>query len=248
MHPTDTARQLIAARTGPQLPWQPLTPPDAAAAYAIQDATLAAIGPIAGWKVGAPGPQGNITCAPLPASGVLASGAVLSGPAWRWRCMEVEAALRLGRDLLPQGRLLTRAALAPAFDAVLPALEVVESRLIDAPNAHPLANLADLACHGALVLGAPMALAPADLDLTTLHAALHFNGQPVAQAQGGNVAQDVWRLLAWLALHCEQRGQPLRKGQVVTTGSCTPAQVAAMGTRVDGLLNGVGAVALHFAP
>jgi len=37
-------------------------------AYAIQDATLAAIGPVGGWKVGAPGPGQQPICAPLPAA------------------------------------------------------------------------------------------------------------------------------------------------------------------------------------
>jgi 2-keto-4-pentenoate hydratase len=121
----------------------------------------------------------------LPASGVLASGAVLSGPFWRWRGMEVEAALRLGQDLLPQGRLLTREELAPTFDAVLPALEVIESRYTDFTSADPMANLADLGCHGALIVGAPMDMAPAALDLLQIDAALHFDGQPATQALGG---------------------------------------------------------------
>ena len=244
---TAQSARLVGARTGAQIPSSSVQAPDAATAYAIQDATLAALGPIAGWKVGAPGPQGTISCAPLPASGVLASGAVLSGPFWRWRGMEVEAALRLGQDLLPQGRLLTREELAPTFDAVLPALEVIESRYTDFTSADPMANLADLGCHGALIVGAPMDMAPAALDLLQIDAALHFDGQPATQALGGNAAQDVWRMLAWLALHCEQRGIPLRKGQIVTTGSCITPQRAEMGTLVRGTVNGVGVVEMQFA-
>ena len=246
-----TAQRLVAARSGGTLvPWREVLPPGWAAAYAQQDATLALLGPAAGWKVGAPDAFAEPHCAPLPAAGVLASGALLVGPAWRWRCIEVEVALRLGRDLDPQGRLLTRDELAPAFDAVLPAIEVVETRLAEAREADPLARLADLQCHGALVLGAPSLLAPDALDLPAVHATLMFDDHAAAQTAGGNPAQDVWRLLGWLALHCARRGQPLRKGQVVTTGSCTGLLVAPVGAlvRAELALGSVdlGAVELRF--
>ena len=249
MDPEHAARQLIAARTGgPAVHWRDILPADRAGAYAIQDATVAAMGPIAGWKVGAKNPQAEPHCAPLPASGIRASGAMLTGPAWRWRCIEVEIAFRLGHNLDPQGRLLAPAELAQAFDAVLPVIEVVESRLHEGHIADPRAQLADLQCHGALVLGSPSALLPAQVDLRTLEASLRFNGALAAHTHGGNPAQDVWRLLSWLALHCAQRGQPLRAGQIVTTGSCTGMLNAPLGLPVRGEVTEVGAVELRFEP
>jgi len=249
MPPQQAAQLLVAARTGgPAAPWRDILPADRAGAYAIQDATLAAMGPVAGWKVGAKSPQAEPHCAPLPASGIHASGVTLTGPAWGWRCIEVEVAFRLGRDLDPQGRLLAPAELAHAFDAVLPAIEVVESRLLEGHIADPLAQLADLQCHGALVLGSPSALPSAQVDLRTLEASLRFNGALAAHTHGGNPAQDVWRLLSWLALHCAQRGQPLRAGQIVTTGSCTGMLNAPLGLPVRGDVTGVGAVELRFEP
>jgi 2-keto-4-pentenoate hydratase len=240
---------LIAARNGgPAVPWRGIVPADRAGAYAIQDATLAAIGPIAGWKVGAKGPQAEPHCAPLPASGLHASGVTFTGPAWRWRCVEVEVAFRLGRDLNPQGKLLAPDEVAEAFDAVLPVIEVVESRLMDGQAADPLAQLADLQCHGALVLGSPSALSPAQVDLREAEASLSFGTTSAAHTHGGNPAQDVWRLLSWLALHCASRGQPLRAGQIVTTGSCTGLLTAPMDTAVRGEIAGAGAVALRFEP
>jgi 2-keto-4-pentenoate hydratase len=247
MSPQQAAQLLTAARTGgAAVPWRDIVPADRDGAYAIQDATLAAIGAIAGWKVGAKGPHTEPHCAPLPASGLHASGATLAGPAWRWRCVEVEVAFRLGRDLDPQGRLLAPAELADAFDAVLPAIEVVESRLADGQAAGSLAQLADLQCHGALVLGSPSTLAPAQLDLRALEVSLSFGAVSAAHTHGGNPAQDVWRLLSWLALHCARRGQPLSAGQVVTTGSCTGLLTAPMDATVRGEIAGVGAVELRF--
>lgn len=241
------AHRLIQARKGATtVRWRDIAPADPQAAYAVQDATLALIGPAAGWKVGAKGPDAEPGCAPLPASGVFAAGARLLGPPWHMRGIEVEVALRLGRDLDPGDRLPAAAELLAAVDAVLPAVEVVETRLADWRDSEPLAQLADLQSHGALVLGAPSSLPARELDLREVEAYLAFDGQPVASTYGANPAGDIWRLLAWLARHCALRGQPLRAGQVVTTGSCTGLLFAPEGAHVQAQLRGIGLVDLHF--
>lgn len=246
MSPDQAARLLAAARRGAGVDSHEVLPADAAGAYAIQDATLRQLGPAGGWKVGAKGLQAEPACAPLPATGLLASGAALAGSAWRLRGIEVEVAVRLARDLVPGDALLPPAELAAAIDCVLPVIEVVDTRLADWREADPLAQLADLQSHGALVMGRPAGLRPADVDLRTVAAYLAFDGQPVASTRGANPAGDVWRVLAWLARHCERRGQPLRAGQVVTTGSCTGMLFAPEGARVQGHLDGLGLVELQF--
>lgn len=247
MTPAAAAELLVAAwRGGSDVDATAIQPVDRDAAYAIQHATLAQTGPIAGWKVGAKSIGAEPTFAPLPSTCLLPSGSTLKGSAWRLRGIEVEAALRLARDLRPQGRLLSRAELADAFDAALPVIEVVETRLAGWQQADPLSKLADLQSHGALVMGAASALSPVALDLRTLKARLSFDGRPVAQTLGGNPAVDVWRLLACLALHCEQRGEPLRAGQIVTTGSCTGMLFAPAGAVVTAQLDGIGPVGLRF--
>lgn len=247
MSPSTTAQLLLAARRGhTQLNGRDVLPASAADAYQVQDLTVAELGAIGGWKVGAKNATSEPTCAPLPLAGVLPSGATLTGQPWRLRGIEVEAALRLGRDLDPQGRLLSPDELAPFFDAVLPAIEVVETRLLDRASCDPLSQLADLQSHGALVLGTPSAMPAGGLDLLTLQAHLWLNGQPTASTLGGNPAADLWRLIAWLALHCAQRGQPLRAGQVITTGSCTGLLPAPEGTHVEAEVVGLGRVELRF--
>lgn len=233
--------KLLAARAGAALPaWRDILPADREAAYAMQDATLAGLGPVGGWKVGARSPEAEPICAPLPAAGLLPSGAVLAGPAWRLRGVEAEVALRVARDL-------DAGPLPPdAFDAVLPAIEVVETRLADFDGSDPLAQLADLQSHGALVLGPPSAMAPGSLDLRAIEARLSFDGRVVAQTRGGNPAGDLHRLLSWLAAHCARRGQPLRAGQVVTTGSLTGMLFAGAGAQVEAALAGIGTVTLRF--
>lgn len=89
-------------------------------------------------------------------------------------------------------------------------------------------------------------MSPGDLDLREVQACLAFDGQPVASTRGANPAGDVWRLLGWLAWHCAQRGQPLRAGQVITTGSCTGMLFAPEGSHVQAQLAGIGMVELQF--
>lgn len=245
--PALAAARLLAAREqAAGVPSRDIVPADRDGAFAIQDATVAKLGAIGGWKVGAKGIATEPSCAPLPAAGILSSSAVLQGARWQLRGVELEVAFRLGRDLDPRGRMLSRAEIAAAIDQVLPAIEVVETRLADWRQSAPLAQLADLQSHGALVLGAPAGVAPASVDLRELKAYLAFDGQAVASAHGANPAADVWRLLAWLALHCSERGSPLRAGQVVTTGSCTGMLFAPEGAAVLGQLAGIGQVELRF--
>jgi 2-keto-4-pentenoate hydratase len=245
--PQAAAQRIVSARKGAgRVPHALVLPPDLGAAHAVQDATLAALGPIGGWKVGAKGPSAEPGCAPLPASGLMASGAHLIGPPWTMRGIELEVGLRLGRDLIVESPDTDKATLQLAVDAVLPVIEVVETRLADWRESDPLAQVADLQTHGALVVGTPSTLSPADLDLRNVQAYLAFDRQPVASTRGANPAGDVWRLLGWLAWHAAQRGHPLRAGQIVTTGSCTGLLFAAEGANVQGHLEGIGLVELQF--
>jgi len=245
--PAAVARHLVRAHNGAvALPHAQVAPPDAAAAYAVQDETMRGLGPVGGWKVGAKGPAMEPACAPLPAGGLIASGAALLGPPWRMRGIEVEVAVRLGRDLIAADGELGAATLRDAIECVLPVIEVVETRLADWRDSAPLAQLADLQSHGGLVVGEPSALNPHDLDLRSVDAYLAFDGQPVASTHGANPAGDIWRLLGWLARHCTERGQPLRKGQVITTGSCTGMLFAPEGAHVQAQLAGIGLVEVRF--
>jgi 2-keto-4-pentenoate hydratase len=222
--------------------------PDAAAAYAVQDQSLRWLGPVGGWKVGAAGPTQTPICAPLPAAGLLASGVALDVPQGALRGLELELALRVAHDLPPQQQGLGDAPLFTVFDAVLPAIEWVDSRLAQGQASPALLRLADLQSHGALILGPARPLGPTDPepDLMALSATLCWNGQAVADTVGGNPAQDLRRLVDWLIGHTARRGQPLRAGQIVTTGSCTGLLWAPEGgVSVQGRLGPWGEVGLR---
>ncbi len=232
-----------ARRSGRPLDSLPreLAPATVADAYAIQDAVAQALGGVAGWKVGAKAPDAEPTCAPLPAVRVFASPKRFTPAELRLRGIEVEIAVRLGRDLPPRDRPYTPDDVAAAVASVHPAIELVESRFVDFRTTDPIAVLADSNSNGAIVHGPPgPARMPVDQTRQPVH--LRFGADEVVRAVGGNPAGDVWRLLAWLANHCAARCGGLRTGDLVTTGSCTGMLFAEPGTHVVADLAGLGRV------
>ena len=241
------ARRLLdARRTRTRVSLADLALDDAAQAYAIQDLVLQSLGPIGGWKVGARGLEREPTCAPLAAAGILVSPAAMPDGTWRARGIETELAVRFDHDLPERDQPYTRADVEAAIGAVMPAIEVVETRLAEFPSAPPLDMLADMGAHGALVVGAAVDFKPGMLGAATLAAQQWFNDVEVADKVGGNPAIDIGRALVWLANHCAARGMGLRQGQVVTTGSCTGMLFAPAGSRVRGAVGGIGACAVSF--
>lgn len=247
MNPLTAARLLADARAGnTAVPWQAVLPASEDEARRIQDATLDIIGPVGAWKVGAKSPDGTPACSPLPASRVLPSGSTLDGPEWKLRGIEVELGFRLRQDLDVADGSLTPDRLFAAVDAMVPVIEVVETRLAGWRESDPLATLADLQSSGALIVGAPTAPQPSHADLAVLQATLTVDGVVAAQATGGNPAGNAWRLLAWLAQHAAARERPLRAGQIITTGSCCGVFFAAPGALVQGEVAGLGRVDVRF--
>lgn len=245
--PAEAAQALCRARRDGRRVMSSLLPShDRRAAYAIQDATLAALGPIGGWKVGASAPGREPVCAPLPAEGLVPGGASLVGAAWHLHGVEAELAFRLGTDLPPRGLPYTRDEVADAIDAVLPVIEVAETRLVDWLDASPSALLADLLCHGGLVLGEPAPFERAWLDLAHTEVVMHFDAQVVAHTVGEHTHPDVGALLVWLANEAAARGAGLRAGQVVTTGSCTGMLFASQGTAVRAEVKGLAPLHARF--
>ncbi|MEY4710871.1 MAG: hypothetical protein RIS88_321 [Pseudomonadota bacterium] len=226
----------------PRVPAITLPIADDAQAYAVQEALAARLGPVAGWKVGASSDTHEPNASPLPARVVVPASRALDLPPRSLRLIELEVAVRLGADLLPGLRMLSRDEVIGAVQAVLPVIEVVDSRLAEGRDAPAAARLADLQSHGALAFGAPASLAPCEVDMRRLRTRLWFNGEAAADVTGAHAAPDIWRLLAWLARHAQARGRPLRAGDLVTTGSCTPPVFAAEGARVTGEITGLGRI------
>lgn len=211
---------LLAARRDPSArPAQlPEPPGDAAGAYAIQQAVQAQLGPIGGWKVGAP-PSGAFTCAPLPASHVMASPARVTQAECPDRGVEAEIAVRMGRDLPPRDAPYSREEVLAAIASAHPAIELLQSRYRDVDAVDPHSGLADALSHYGLVVGAAIPDWQA-IDLAAESVGVLVDGVEVKR-RTGNPAGEMIRLVVWLANEGARWAGGLKAGQMVTTGSWT---------------------------
>jgi 2-keto-4-pentenoate hydratase len=216
-----------------------LRPADPTDAYAIQDELVAALGGTGGWKVGAASPTAEPGCSPLPAAGIVHSGHAFPRNAFRLNGLEAELAFTLGRDLPPRGTPYQAPDVLAALRSVHPAIEIVDSRFVDMKGVDPLSAAADLASHGALVVGAGRA-ADLQVDQRLQAVRLQAGDATLYEGIGGNAAGDVLRLLVWLANHAAARCGGLRAGQVITTGSCSGLAFATTPARVRATLAGLG--------
>ena len=112
MTPHDLAHRLVEARRQHRpidgLPSEQF-PPDAATAYAIQQAVIAGLGDSTGaWKIGAKAPGGSTSGAPIPASLVRASPARVEHAGFFRVLVELEIAFRFTEVIEPRSRAYTR--------------------------------------------------------------------------------------------------------------------------------------------
>jgi 2-keto-4-pentenoate hydratase len=224
-------------------PSMPSKPDDA---YAIQAFVAAATGALGGWKIGAPSPAAQATFAPIAGACVRTSGVALHDGGRRLRGIEVEVAYRLANDLLPRSTPYEAHEVARAVDAMLPVIEVVETRLTDRQAADGLWALADNLSHGELVLGEPVS-AWQDLPSAEFAVLLRFDDNIIVDRACHNAGGQPFDLVVRLANLCGNHCGGLRAGQIVTTGSLMGLEFAPPGAMVSATIGGIGAVEVKFS-
>ncbi len=235
------AQLLLSARRGGQpVPTGP-APVDAAQAYRVQALVMAELGEIGGWKVGSPGPDGPISCAPMPASGLFEGNSLLDGAAFPQREVESEICVRLAADLPPREAPYTAADIHAAIASFHPGIEVLQSRFAEPEAVGPLALLADFIQTGAFVVGEeiPGRKAPRHLEQTIAP------GGPTRTASA-NPGGDMMRLILWLANEGAVWAGGLRAGQIVTTGSWTGKTPVPLGGCVTTNFEGAAPLSVRF--
>jgi 2-keto-4-pentenoate hydratase len=248
------ARLLGALRAGTLRPAalpRELAPDSEAEAYEVQVALAGLLGAsVGGWKASMSGPDHG-QAAPLYRSLMHDSPARVPCPGANGAGVEPEIAFTLGRDLeaLPAGRRYRLEDLDAAIDTVHPVIEIVYSRFEQLDAAPPLDRLADNLSNAGLVRGSAcrdwrsLALDALPLRLRVLRA----DGTRSAHAGHGGHAQGDPRLpLLWLVNDAIARGVPLRRGELVTTGSCAGLHAVGPGTQVSLDFGGLGSVELEF--
>lgn len=251
MTPETLAKELHAARQGRHtLPAVSEQHPgfDGAAAYATQAAGIRLRvedgEQIVGGKLGftskamqramsVPSPNyGWLTDAMLVHDGVVRLGELIHPK------VEPEIAFLLDRDLSPP---VTAAEVLRATAAVLPCLEVVDSRWNDF-RFGPLDNIADNSSAGRVVLGDPVD--PAGVDLSLVGCVLTIDGMLVETAAGAAALDHPAAAVAWMA---NNANEPLRAGHVVISGGLTGPPALEPGMAVRCVIDRLGDVEFRVA-
>lgn len=244
---TRAAALLIEARqSGKRLAELPADcrPRDAAEAYAIQDAVARRLGPIRGWKTGAPGPEDEPAYAPI--FSVLAGPARFPAKTQRLFGIEAEIAFRLASDLPKRDKPYRSDEVVAAVASMHPAIELVDSRFAEWQKVDAMSKVADNQSNGALIHGPAVAgWQNLDLDLARPPITVTIDGT-VAARTTGNSGGDPLRLLTALANHCAGRTGGLRRGDMVTTGSITGVTFAKPGAVVIADFAALGTIRMEF--
>ena len=156
---------------------------------------------------------------------------------------EPEIALVLGRPLRGPG--VTVAEALSAVDFMLPALEIIDSRIADWKITLP-DTIADNASSGAVVLGS-RPVRPESVDLALTGCLLYRNGRIEGTGAGGAVLGSPVNALIWLANTLGALGVGLEAGHVVLPGSVCAAIPFGPGDTVSAAFDRIGSVSMTFS-
>jgi 2-keto-4-pentenoate hydratase len=150
---------------------------------------------------------------------VLASGATFRIPAGLLG-VECEFGFRMGRDFPVPGETPEMGGLRSALAECFAALELVGRRVASDVPLNEVSAIADFSLHVAAVRGPPIP----DWDRRDLAARpvrAMLDGATVASGTGAVVLGHPLNALLWLATALGRRGDRLRTGDIVLTGTCT---------------------------
>ncbi|MFF8594477.1 2-keto-4-pentenoate hydratase [Streptomyces sp. NPDC015220] len=155
--------------------------------------------------------------------------------------IEVEVGFVLGADL--PGEDCTTADVLAATERVVPALELIDSRIGDW-RISIADTIADNASSAGFAIGEGRD--PRALDLKAIEARLTRGGEVLAEGRSDAVLGDPARSVAWLARTVARFGVSLRRGHLVLPGSCTRAVDVTAGAAFTADFTGLGPVSLSF--
>jgi 2-keto-4-pentenoate hydratase len=226
---------------------------DVAEAYAVQREYVRLLlaahgGETAGYKIGLTTKRMQAMCnIDSPVAGVIlkdrvhASGVRLPLSVYGRVGLEFEIAVRIGRDLRPNGQTPTLAEVADAVEAVAPAVEIIDDRGADYRELDALSLIADNAWNGGIVLG-PFVRPPP--DLAAAEAVVSLNSTIIDRGFGRDVLGHPFHSVAWLATHLAGAGTALHAGDIVMTGSLVTTKFPDKSSAYRYELIGLGAVEL----
>lgn len=210
--------------------------------------------PRAGWKIAATSTAGqrhiNVDgplAGRLLAERIHEDGACLPIAGNRMRVCETEFAFRFGEDVPPRAEpYAIPEVMAKVADLHL-SLELPDSRFSDFTKVGGPSLIADNACARDLVIGEAVAANWRDIDLTKQVVNAHVAGRYDREGVGANVLGGPDIGLAWLVNEVSALGIGIRKGELVTTGTCMVPLEIEPGDRVTADYGALGTISLSLA-
>ena len=241
-------------KNGTQLDGLPdaLRPATRSEGYAIQAAIETyTSAPLAGWKIaatsvagqkhiGVDGPMAGRLLAEraIPNDGDCILGSNLM------KVAELEFAFRFGSDLPPRATPYGQAEVLDAVEALLPAIEIPDSRYQDFVTVGAPQLIADNACAHRFLFGDDTRVDWRSIDLAAHVVKAYRDDAHVEDGVGANVLGDPRIALTWLANELSAHGLTLEAGQTVITGTCVKPMAIAPGMRIAGDFGPFGRVSI----
>jgi len=239
--------QQHAARTRFR-PAPPLSAATVQAAYDVQGHYVALLqrdaGVVVGYKIGLTSQRmqamcriNEPICGAVLAKRVHASDVILQRSAYGRLGLEFEIAVRMGSDV--HGADHTAQTVRRHVGAVCAGIEVVDDRNADYAQLDVRGLIADNAWNAGMVLSHWVTEWP---DLPAVEGVVSVGSAFLDHGFGRDVLGDPLVVVAWLANHLAARGEQLKAGQVVMTGSLIPTQFPTAEATYRFELAGIGSV------
>jgi 2-keto-4-pentenoate hydratase len=236
-----------------------LGPPDGPAAisdaYDIQDRFVSLLrsqhGDAIGYKVGLTSAAMQTFCGiDHPIAGVVLakrvhrSGMTVSLRDFGRLGLEFEIAVRIKSDIAMGERPHTASTIQPYVDGVCAAIELVDDRSADYASLDVRSLVADNSWNAGIVLSD---FAPARPDLEAVLGKATKDGSPIGEGHGRDILGHPFNSVAWLANQLASRGERLKAGQIVMTGSVMKTVFPSESASYRFVIEGLGAVEVHVA-
>ena len=235
------ARHLLAARRsftpGPCLP-ATCRPTDTDDAIAIQNRVLELMGEtIGGWKCGVPNVNTGPIVASIPKSAILRT-LPCTVPGAKGQ-IEPEIAFVIGRDLPPRATPYSDDEIRAAIAECRLVLELITTRYADKASATPPEVLADSFNNHGLFIG-PVIPGALDHALDKLHVTITTANGTLFDKVHPHPSGHPMNSLRWLVHFLNGRGEGLKAGEIVTTGSYAGIVEAPPGVPIHVQLSNLG--------
>jgi len=158
--------------------------------------------------------------------------------------LEFEIADRIKSDIPAGETPHTAATIAPHIHGVCAAIEVVDDRNADYTNLDVRSLVADNSWNAGIVLSDFSTTWP---DLEAALGKATKDGSPIGEGHGRDILGHPFNSVAWLAGQLASRGEALKAGQVVMTGSVMKTVFPLERATYHFDLEGIGAVEVNVA-